>query len=74
MIGRYFVDFPPYGQIPHAYVLSNSLFTSIDPPGAGGATPWGINPSGIIVGSYAVPDEHGMPRIHGFVRIPKGRL
>lgn len=74
IIGSYFVEFPPYGLVPHGYVLSKGIFKPIDPPGVGGSTPWGINPAGVIVGSYAVLEENGMPRIHGFVRIPKGRL
>ncbi len=68
VVGQYMV-----GPVPHGYTLNQGVFTQIDPPGAAGSWPMGINPAGVIVGCYGVLDN-GMPRVHGYVRIPKGRL
>lgn len=73
IIGSYLAEFPGWPPVSHGYILSKGLFTPIDPPDALASTPWGINPAGIIVGSYGM-FENGMPRLHGFVRIPKRGL
>lgn len=62
IVGLYILD-----GLPHGFLLKNGQFAKIDHPAAVDSVPWGINPSGEIVGAYTAAD--GI--VHGYLRIPK---
>jgi hypothetical protein len=55
---------------PHGFILNKGEYFPLDVPGAIGSMPYGISSAGIIVGIYASADM----AVHGYVRIPRGRL
>ena len=58
IVGR-FLD---ASRIPHGYLLSDGIYTTIDFPGAARTTATGINARGNIVGDYTAASIR-----HGFV-------